>query len=443
MSEPDARTTHRVATPTNTTLRRTVAGASIGSIIEWYDNGIYAYLAAVMGKVFFPTDSTLVQLLSSFAAFAVAFLVRPIGGTYFGTIGDRIGRQRTLAYMIVIMSSATFLIGVLPGYATLGIAAPILLVLLRLIQGFSAGGELTGAAIFVGETAPPPKRASYVSFVQSGGNAGFLLGTAVVLALTLVVSDGQVSHWGWRIPFLAAGPLGAIGLLIRSHLEETPEFKLLQRTQRVASAPLRRTVADAKGAVLIAIAYSLFHNVALYVIVTYLPSHLQDQLHFSSTTSSASSLVTMILMCLVIPLFGRLSDRVGRRPVLGAACIAAILFGYPLFAVMGISTVTAFITQASLGIILAAFLGATLTALQEHFSAADRFTGLSLGYNISVSLFGGTAPFFMVLLVSGLHSSAAPGLYIIVAAAVALIAVWRSRETVGIASETQVTPHYD
>src|SRR6478672_12396560 len=296
-------------------LRRATVGAAVGSIVEWFDVAVYAYLAAVIGSVFFSTDDPTVALLSSFAVFGAAFVVRPLGGIFFGALGDRVGRQRTLAWVILLVSGATLAIGLLPGYATLGVAAPILLVVLRLLQGFSAGGEMGGASAFVAEYSPPRRRGLLVSWVEMGCIVGFLLGSVVVLLLNLLLTSDQVEAWGWRIPFLLAAPLGLVGLYIRSRLEETPEFAALREAGRVSRHPLLESVRDHWPAILRTAGYALFQNAALYVILTFVPTFQSETLGYSSVVASTSSVVSMCVICAMIPLLGAASDRLGRRPV--------------------------------------------------------------------------------------------------------------------------------
>lgn len=411
-------------------LRRATVGATIGSVVEWFDIAVYAYLAAVIGAVFFPTEDPTVSLLSSFAVFGVAFVVRPLGGIFFGAVGDRIGRQRTLAWVILLVSGATLAIGLLPSFATIGVAAPVLLVALRLLQGFSAGGEMGGASAFVAEYAPPRRRGYLVSWVEMGCILGFLLGSVVVLLLNLALSESQVQDWGWRIPFLFAAPLGMVGLYIRSRLEETPEFAALQRSGQVARHPLLESVRDHWPAILRTAGYALFQNAALYVILTFVPSHQSETLGYTATLSSVSAVVSMSVICLLIPLFGATSDRFGRRPVLATSCVLALALSYPLFWLMAQgSPALAVCAHVLLGVVLAIFLGPTLVAMNEMFSTRVRYGGFSLGYNVSVSAFGGTAPFLVTLLAARTGNSASPALYIMAAAVITLVVIATTRET--------------
>lgn len=411
-------------------LRRATIAGTIGSVVEWFDVAVYAYLATVIGEIFFPNDDPTVSLLSAFAVFAAAFAVRPLGGIFFGMLGDRLGRRHALVWVIGLVSVSTFAIGLLPGYASVGVVAPVLLVAVRLLQGFSAGGEMGGASAFVMEHCPRRRRGHLVAWVEMGCILGFLLGSLVVLFLRLGMSPEQLSSWGWRLPFFVAAPLGLIGFYIRMRLEETPEFTALRRRQELAKNSLVESVRDHWPAVLRTGGYALFQNVALYIILTFIPSYISTTLGQTPLLGSVSSVVSMAVICLLIPPMGALSDRLGRRPVLGASCGLSIVCAYPLFALMGAgSTASVIIGHAALGVLLAMFLGPTLTAMNEMFDTRVRYGGFSLGYNVSVSLFGGTAPFIVAWAIARSGDQNAPAFYVMLAAAVTLAVVLTARET--------------
>ncbi|GAB3300889.1 MFS transporter [Epidermidibacterium keratini] len=411
------------------TLRKVTTGATIGAIVEWFDIAVYGYLAVEIGAVFFASDNPTVSLLQSFAVFGLAYVVRPLGGIFFGALADKVGRQKVLAWIILLVSGATFLIGFLPGHASIGVLAPLLLVVLRLIQGFSAGGEMGGASGFVAEYAPVRRRGFYVSWVEFGAIAGFLSGSLLVTILRLSLSEEAMLSWGWRIPFLIAGPLGAVGLYIRNRLEETPEFSRLQESGEVAKNPLGEAITKHWRAILLAGAFALFQNVALYVILTFLPSYISGTQGYSTTTASVASLLTLATVCTLIPIFGALSDRIGRKPLLMASCALGIVLPYPLFLLMSAGPAMAVISAVLLGIMLAIYLGPILVAINELFDTKVRFGGFGIGYNISVALFGGTAPFVVGLLTETTGIKEMAGIYIAISAVLTIIAVAISRES--------------
>jgi MFS transporter, MHS family, proline/betaine transporter len=411
-------------------LRRAMLGASVGNCVEWFDFAVYGYLAATLGAVFFPSEDPTISLLSSFAVFGVAFFMRPLGGFFFGPLGDRIGRQRTLAAVIILMSASTFVIAFLPGYAAIGIWAPILLVAARLLQGFSVGGEFGGASAFLAEYSPDERRGYLVSWIEFSAVGGFFLGSASVLLLTATIGEDALGSWGWRIPFLLAGPLGLIGLYIRLRVEDTPEFRALERSGEVSGSPFRETITQNWRPILQVIGLVIIQNAGFYIVLTYMPTYFSEQLGFSSTASSLSSVFTLLLAMALIPPLGALSDRVGRKPLLAASCVGFALLSYPLFLLMNQGNlVGAVLSHVALGALLAVFLSTTIAALAELFPTRVRYGGFSIGYNISVAIFGGAAPFFATYLISLTGNPLSPAFYLIAAAVASLITVATIQET--------------
>jgi MFS transporter, MHS family, proline/betaine transporter len=411
-------------------LRRAMLGASVGNCVEWFDFAVYGYLAATLGAVFFPSDDPTISLLSSFAVFGVAFFMRPLGGFFFGPLGDRIGRQRTLATVIILMSVSTFVIAFLPGYAVIGIWAPILLVAARLLQGFSVGGEFGGASAFLAEYSPDERRGYLVSWIEFSAVGGFFLGSASVLVLTATIGEDALGSWGWRIPFLLAGPLGLIGLYIRLRVEDTPEFRALESTGEVSGSPFRETITQNWRPIVQVIGLVIIQNAGFYIVLTYMPTYFSEQLGFTSTASSLSSVFTLLVAMALIPPLGALSDRVGRKPLLAGSCIGFALLSYPLFLLMNQGNlVGAVLSHVALGALLAVFLSATIAALAELFPTRVRYGGFSIGYNISVAIFGGAAPFFATYLISVTGNPLSPAFYLIAAAMASLITIATIKET--------------
>ncbi|MCU1649332.1 MAG: ral substrate transporter [Pseudonocardia sp.] len=412
-------------------VRRTVLATAMGNAMEWYDFGIYSYLAVVLGRVFFPNTGGS-GLLYSFTAFAVAFVVRPIGGVLLGLLGDRVGRKRILTATILMMAVATFSIGLIPSYDSIGIWAPILLFVARLVQGLSAGGEYSGASTFISESSPDRRRGFLASFLEFGTVTGFVLGAGLVTGLTAALGDATMQQWGWRVPFLLAGPLGLIGVWLRLRIAETPAFERTESAERQRSARsrFRDVVVQQRRALLLAIAVVLALDVTNYLVLSYLPNYLSGTLGYDTTHSLLLTVVTMLAMLGAIPFVGRLADRVGRRPVLAAACLGYLVLSVPALWLLqhgsGSATLAGLLL---LGLCQTLFIGTTPAALPEMFPTSHRYSGMALAFNIAASLFGGTAPMVAEYLVRTTGNLYTPAYYMMAAGLVGLVAVWIMRET--------------
>jgi len=428
MTIHEARDQHRHAEPV--VIRRAVRGAAIGNTVEWFDFAIYGFLATYIADKFFPSGDETAALLNTFAIFAAAFFMRPLGGFFFGPLGDRIGRQKVLALVILLMSGSTFAIGLVPSYATIGVFAPLLLLFLRCLQGFSAGGEYGSGACFLAEYASDKHRGFVVSFLVWSVVVGFLLGSLTVTGLETVLSEGAMDSYGWRIPFLIAGVLGAVGLYIRLRLGDTPEFEALRDEGEVASSPLKEAVTTSWRPILQIAGLVVIHNVGFYIVFTFLPSYFTKTLGFTKTDAFVSITVASLVALILIPPLGALSDRIGRKPLLIAGSLAFAVFAYPLFLMLNTGSLTAAIAaHAGLAAIESVFVCASLAAGAELFATRVRSSGYSIGYNVSVALFGGTAPYVATWLVARTGNDLAPAYYVIVAALVTLITVLTMRET--------------
>lgn len=413
-------------------VKRAVGATAMGNAMEWFDFGVYSYLAVVLGKVFFPGSGD--GLIYSLAAFAVAFLVRPIGGFFFGMIGDRIGRRGILAVTIILMAVATFSIGLIPSYASIGIWSPVLLYVARLVQGFSTGGEYSGACTFVTEFAPDRQRGFLASFLEVGTIAGFVAGAALVTGLTAALGDAAMESWGWRVPFLLAGPLGIIGLYLRLRLSETPAFATMgeQAHARSGGSRLHDIVIEHSRVLVLCMAVVMALNVTNYLVLTYMPNYLSATLGYDTTHSLFLSLLTMLVMLVAIPFVGRLGDRIGRRPVLLAACVGYLALSLPSLWLLQQGYIVAVLAGLLiLGLCQTLFIGTTPSTLPAMFPTAIRYGGLSIAYNVSASLFGGTAPLMAEWLVRTTGDDYMPAYYAMLAALVGLLAVLFMRETSG------------
>ncbi|WP_186030057.1 glycine betaine/L-proline transporter ProP [Burkholderia gladioli] len=416
-------------------LKRAVRAMAIGNAMEWFDFGVYSYIAVTLGQVFFPSSNPSAQLLATFGTFAAAFLVRPLGGMVFGPLGDRIGRQRVLAMTMILMALGTFSIGLIPGYNSIGIMAPVLLLVARLVQGFSTGGEYGGAATFIAEFSTDKRRGFMGSFLEFGTLIGYVMGAGVVALLSALLSHEALLSWGWRVPFLVAGPLGLIGLYIRMKLEETPAFKRqaeLREAQDKAMPKVnfRETLGRHWRAMLLCVGLVLIFNVTDYMALSYLPSYLSSTLHFDESHGLMLVLLVMVLMMPMTLAAGRLSDLVGRKPVMLAGCIGLLALSIP--ALMLIRTgemLPVFGGLLILGVLLSCFCGVMPSALPALFPTEIRYGALAIGFNISVSLFGGTTPLVTAWLVDRTGNLMMPAYYLMGAAVIGAISVLSLRET--------------
>lgn len=410
-------------------LSRVVLASVVGSFVEWFEFSVYGYLAAVMGRVFFPASTPGVQLIASLAAFAIAFFARPFGGFIFGPIGDRYGRKLVLTATIVLMAVATFGIGLIPDHASIGIAAPLLLVALRLLQGISAGGEASGAAIFVAEYCRDRNRTLVTSWIEVGCMSGFCFGALVAAALTHTFNPAQIDAWAWRLPFLLALPLGAIGLYIRFKLEETPAFEAVRQQARHDrharhAAGWRQLVATHAGPLFQASGLIIVANVTLFIVVTYTPTYLVSTLKLDASTGFTISLISQAFLIATIPFLGALADRVGRRAVMLGGSLAVALLAVPCFHLLGSgSAFEQLAALVALNLCLAAMLSCIYSQVPSLFDTSVRFTGMAISYNVSVALFAGTAPMINTWLIQATGSRMIPAYYLIAAAAAGVLAL--------------------
>ncbi|MFJ2608594.1 glycine betaine/L-proline transporter ProP [Streptomyces sp. NPDC087425] len=422
-------------------VKRATKAAALGNAMEWYDFGIYSYLAATIGKVFFPSGNDTAQLLSSFATFAVAFLVRPVGGMVFGPLGDKVGRKQILSITMIMMAVGTFAIGLIPSHASIGFWAPALLIFFRLVQGFSTGGEYGGASTFIAEYAPDKRRGFFGSFLEFGTLAGYIGASGLVVILTSVFSESQMLDWGWRIPFLVAAPLGFIGLYLRLKLDETPAFQKLEgghvRASEAADAVETSAAADLGKIftrywrpLLLCLALVAAYNITDYMLLSYMPTYLSEELGYGTNHGLLILLLVMVLQMCVINQVGRLSDRFGRKPLLMTGMLGFLVLSVPSFLLIREGNVV-LITLGLLlmGLSLVAMLGTMSAALPAIFPTQVRYGSLSVSYNLATSLFGGTTPLVITALISVFDTNLMPAYYAMAAAVVGVIAVLCMKET--------------
>ncbi|MGH3357564.1 MAG: MFS transporter [Nocardioidaceae bacterium] len=404
-------------------LRRVVTSAAIGQFVEWYDFVVYAYSAVVISTLFFPGDDPVASLLSTFAVYAVGFGMRPIGGVVFGHLGDKLGRRNVLSAVILLMGTATLLIGLLPTYAQIGIAAPIILVICRMLQGLSAGGEAMGSNSLVAEHSDPRKRGLMVGFCYSFANLPAVFAALLVLGITNTVSASAFEAWGWRIPFLLGGAISFIGLYIRSRVKESPEFEELRSSDTVETAPAISVLRDHTRPLLFTFVLAALSGLGFYSLTGYFVSYLTESVGLSSNQALISNSIGLLVAFVVMPLAGGWSDRIGRKQVLVTGAALTAVVSLPAYLLAGTGTLLpAILGQSLLAFALGVFFGPVGIAFLEHFPARVRFSGSAIGYNAAYIVFGGTAPFFCTWLVARTDSLLAPAVYTtIVAATVGII----------------------
>ncbi|MBK1787654.1 MFS transporter [Prauserella cavernicola] len=424
------------------TIRRATTAATLGNVAEWYDFGVYSYLAAVvLDRVFFPEAGEWSAVLT-LGAFAAAFLARPFGGVILGPLGDRIGRTKVLAATVLLMAVATVLLGLVPSYGSIGIAAPLIVLVIRMLQGFSAGGEYTGALTLVAEYAPDRRRGYFGSWLEFGTLLGYTLGAGVCAILIAVLPDDDLLSWGWRIPFMLALPLGIVGIYLRIRLEETPAFtQLMDRSPAMATMALRRVfqilLTHYRSAALIAGGLVIAWNVTNYVLTNYVPTYLTGTLpdHGRSGTSEAVSttlqVAVMVVMLCVVVFLGRLSDRIGRKPILITGSMSLILLGLPAVWLLQSGLGGQIAGLLILGFTLVCFAAVTPSTLPALFPTFIRYGSLAIIFNVVVSAFAGTAPTVVGVAVTATGNLDWPGYYLIGAGVIGLLATLFLTESAG------------
>ena len=407
-------------------LRRVIGAATIGNVLEWYDWAAYGFLVTYIGMNFFPSDDPTASLLLTFATFGIGFVTRPVGAVVVGWIGEVHGRKAALMTTFFVMGIGTLLIAFIPSHAAIGIWAPILLVICRMLQGFSTGGELGGSLAFMIEWAPEHQRGLYASFQQASINCGLLLGSGVAALMNTLLTPEAMADWGWRVPFLLGGILLPVGIWLRSRIEETPAFLAARRSN--APAPSARS---STALVLLAIAFMAAPVGCQYLVFTYLATHVVKFGGLSQAEALWSNTIGLTMVMFCTPLMGALSDRVGRRPMLLAVTGFFLVGSWFIFSFVALSPgfVAIMLMQAGLGIVVAIFHGVCPVAVTELFPTRGRSLLLSVAFALGIALAGGFAPFIATWLIAATGSSTAPAYYMIATTIVTGIAVLMARET--------------
>jgi MHS family proline/betaine transporter-like MFS transporter len=402
---------------------RTSFAGSIGNLLEWYDFAVFGYFAPFIGAQFFPTDDPMSALINTFGVFAAGYLARPIGGVLFGQIGDRLGRTRALQLSIFLMAVPTTLITFVPTHATVGVLAPVLLVILRLAQGISVGGEFIGSCCYLVEAAPSGRRGFFGSWSTFGTIGGMLLGSAVATLLQDVLSTEQLHAWGWRLPFLGGLLVGVVGWQMRRGTQETPEFVRLQDAGQIEQRPALEALREMPLRVLQVAGIVLLFGVGIYTLFVWMPTYLT---HFVKPPVPHALLINTLCMVLLIatmPIAGLLADRVGYKSILAIGALATGILVYPLFRWIDTgTTVGTAVSLAIFALINGHIQGAMPVAMAELFPARLRYSAMAIGYNITLALFGGTAPLVVTWMIKTSGNLAAPAWYLLVVAAVTFVA---------------------
>ncbi|MBV8391647.1 MAG: MFS transporter [Alphaproteobacteria bacterium] len=420
-------TTASIGIPASGQSRKAVTAAVIGNVLEWYDFGVYGFVAAIIGRNFFPGTDETTELLKAFLTFGLGFVARPIGGIVIGRMGDVRGRKAALLLTIFLMAAGTFLIGILPTYASIGFAAPALLLLARLMQGFSTGGEWGGSTSFIVEWAPPGKRGLYGSFQQMSVVAGLLLGSSFAALLNTFLTSAQMADWGWRIPFLLGGLLGPIGIYMRRTIDETPAYN---RVVSISTAPSTGPSGLALAAR--AFGFTIVWTVAFYVLLTYMPSWTAKYMNLSAASALWSNSIGLVVLVIAIPVMGHLSDRHGRRPLLLICCAAFIVLPWPLFTYLSsgnVPFVALVLIQIGIALVISLYSGTGPAAIAEIFPTRNRSTWMTTGYALAVAVFGGSAPYLSIWMIAKFGTPIAPVYYLIAAAVVSIVVIWSLKET--------------
>ena len=422
------------AAPEGGIVKKVALSSFLGNFIEWFDYGSYAYYAVIISAVLFSADDPdTADLIGTFAVFAISFVMRPVGALFWGSMGDKKGRKWTLSVSIFLMSGATFLIGCLPTYAAIGLGAPLLLLLLRMVQGFSAAGEYAGAATFLAEYAPTDKRGLYCSLVPASTAVGLLAASALAFATTVLLPQEAVLSWGWRIPFLLAGPLGFIAHYIRTKLEDSPTYQAMQEVvsgeEGDTPHPVRDLFRGHLRELIISFGACTLNAVGFYAVLTYLPTYLETAVGMPTGEAQMATNIALVVYVAFIFISGKMSDRFGRKKMLVTACVLFVVLTVPAFMILNTAQFgLVLLAELALCFILTLNDGTLSSYLTETFPTEMRYTGFALSFNLANAIFGGTAPMISTWLIAVTGSTMSPAWYMVGVALVALVAMVLSHE---------------
>lgn len=410
-------------------MKKVVVSGMIGNGLEWYDYALYGHFAAIIGKLFFPSSNEYLSLIATFGVFAAGFLMRPVGAVIFGYIGDKFGRRISLTSSIILMAVATGCLSILPTYEQIGIAAPILLTIIRLIQGISLGGEFSGSMVFIAEYSSEKHKTLAASSTLFSACLGILAGSFVGTFFAQILPEGEFEKWGWRIPFMIGVAIGFVGFYIRHHIDESPEFKSAKASGAISKTPVRKVFKKHKAAVLIGVGIYLTVTVPFYTLCVFINSFMSKILGHSISDSLFINTIGILVMTFCIPLSALISNKVGRKKVLVYTAIAMLLVVYPCFLLLAKpGFLYPLIGQVMFAITVGFFLGPVPIILVELFPIDVRYTGMGLSYNFAAAFFGGTTPMAATWLIEHTGTNTAPAFYVITCAVISLITLYFYRE---------------
>jgi len=402
---------------------KSIFAGVVGNVLEWYDFAVYGFFAPIFAKLFFPSEDPTVSLIAAFGAFAAGFLMRPIGALFFGHIGDKIGRKRALNLSVMLMAIPTFCIGLMPTHAQIGISAAIILVLLRMLQGLSVGGEYTSSIVYLAECAPKEKRGLYCSATLVGASGGILLGSLIGSIISNNLTEAQLYAWGWRIPFLFGVLVAIVGYIIRRNMPET-------LTEDSKSENPIKEMRQNWREILTVGALNILSAVTFYAVFVFMVTWLVDFVHESRGLALRLNSMSMFVLLIGVAVSGWASDYFGRKPILVGASLGMVLFSYPLIWLMHHENASLILVgQVGIAIILAAYIGPIPAAIAEMFPKKIRVSAVSFGYNLTYAIFGGTTPIVAIWLIQKEHNDLAFVWYIIGAALISFVVALKLKES--------------